>query len=51
MYLHHFRILDFSYVRKRPPQHDKALRAIQPVDDPMVEPTPLENAIGCYHKE
>ncbi len=42
MCLHHFRILDPKFDRKRQPQQNKALRGIQPVDDPTLEPIPSE---------
>ncbi len=45
MCLHHFRILDLRFDRKRQTQHDEALRGIQPVDEPTMEPLPLEK--GC----
>ncbi len=38
MCLYRFRILGLRFDQKRQPQHDKALRGIQPVDDPTVEP-------------
>ncbi len=40
MCLYHFRFLDLRFDRKRQPQHDEALRGIQPVEDPTVEPPP-----------
>ncbi len=39
---YHFRILDLRFDRKRPPQHDEALRGIQPVGDPTMEQLPSE---------
>ncbi len=42
MYLYHFRILGLIFDRKRQPQHDEALRGIQPVDEPTMEPLPSE---------
>ncbi len=42
MCLYHFRIPDLRSDWKRYPQQDKALRGIQTVDDPTVEPTPSE---------
>ncbi len=40
MGLYHFRILDLRFDRKRQSQHDEALRSIQPVDEPTMEPLP-----------
>ncbi len=34
--------LDLRFDRKRQPQHDEALRGIQPVEDPTAEPPPSE---------
>ncbi len=34
--------MDLRFDRKRQPQHDEALRGIQPVGDPMMEPPPSE---------
>ncbi len=42
MRLHHFRILDLRFDRKRQPQHAKALQGIQQLNDPTVEPIPSE---------
>ncbi len=42
VYVYHFRILDLRFDRKRQPQHDEALRGIQPVGDPTMEPPPSE---------
>ncbi len=42
MGLYHFRFLNLRFNRKRQPQHDEALRDIQPVEDPTVEPPPSE---------
>ncbi len=40
MCLYHFRILKLRFDRKGQLQHDEALRGIQPVDEPMMEPLP-----------
>ncbi len=40
--LYHFRILDLKFDRKRQLQLDEALRGIQPMEDPTVEPQPSE---------
>ncbi len=37
-----FRVLKLRYDRKGKLQHDEALRDIQPVDEPMMEPLPSE---------
>ncbi len=42
MCLYHFRILDLRFDRKRQPQYDDALRGIQPVEEPTMEPLPSE---------
>ncbi len=42
MCLYHFRILDLRFDRNRQPQPDEALRGIQPVDEPTMEPLPSE---------
>ncbi len=42
MCLYHFRILEQRFIRKGQPQHDEALRGIQPVDEPMMELLPSE---------
>ncbi len=42
MRLYHLRLLDLRFGRKRQPKHDEALRGIQQVDDPTVEPIPSE---------
>ncbi len=42
MSLYHFRFLDLIFDRKRQPQHDEALRGIQAVEDPTVEPPSSE---------
>ncbi len=35
-------MLDQRFDQKRHPQHDEALRGIQPVDEPTMEPLPSE---------